>query len=185
LSGCSIRRTADGYRLGRLLVVPVGERRNLYLLCRRADADVLPPADFLEGCIELAGAGLRVHAILYSSPIYWPLLENANAVMVGSDCIVRVIERLRHLRVGVHTDVRFDNSSGDGHLASADWESVAVSNLSDDAGMSGLDRVETRKVTAAPTNSTALNIVGTWTEIGGIGGAGAGRSRLANASDAL
>lgn len=86
------------------LGIAVRVSRDLDLLAELADSHGLPARDALHLGKELVGGARGVHVGGDVGVVDGALLEDADAVVVGADGVVRVLERGGHLFVGVDLD---------------------------------------------------------------------------------
>lgn len=91
---------------GDTLRIPIRIRRDLHLLAKLADIHCLPAADILHLGKELGGGTCRVHICGDIGVVNSALLEDADAVVVVADGIMRVVEGRGDLAVGIDQDVR-------------------------------------------------------------------------------
>lgn len=86
------------------LIIPVRVSRPLDTLAKRANSHGLPALDALHLGEELARRASRVHVTLDILINRGALLEEADAVVVRADAVVRQFQGFRNSTVGVHDE---------------------------------------------------------------------------------
>ena len=157
--------------------ISVGVSRYLHLLAKLSDGHGLPAADLLHFGKELLCGQGSVHIGSDVGVVHGALLEDADAVVVGTDGVVGVVERLGDVLVGVDEDVGLhggvsgdfvrlrkwarlcgtylDNSGSNTGLAAVTAELFLLRLGNDGLSVLSLDRVQAGQVAAAAAAAAA------------------------------